>query len=76
MTNNKVLFQMNFEIHSFNTRYNSDFHQQLINLTTHKSGTYYTGIKVLNYHPTYIKYLSDNVNQFRLALRDFLHFIF
>ena len=76
MTNNKVLFQMNFEIHSFNTRYNSDFHQQLVNLTTHKSGTYYTGIKVLNYHPTRIKYLSDNVNQFRLALRDFLHFIF
>ena len=65
---------MNSEIHSINTRYNSDFHRQLINLTTYKNGTYYTGIKVFNYLPTHIKNLSHNVNQFRLALRDFLHF--
>jgi len=74
MVNNKALFQMNSEIHSINTRYNSDFHRQLINLTTYKNGTYYTGIKVFNYLPTHIKNLSHNVNQFRLALRDFLHF--
>jgi hypothetical protein len=36
---------MNSEIHSNNTRHNSDF-QPLMNLTTYKIGTYYTGIKV------------------------------
>ena len=61
---------MNSEIHSRNS---SDFYQPLINLTTHKNGTYYTSIKVFNNLPTHIKNVSHNVNQFRLANRDFLH---
>jgi len=65
---------MNSEIHSINTRYNSDFHRPLVNVTVYKNETYCTGIKVFNYLPTHIKNLSHNVNQFRLALRDFLHF--
>jgi len=73
IVNNKTLFQMNSEIHSINTRNNTDFHRTLVNLTTYKNGTYYTGIKVFNYLPTHIKILSHNVNQFRIALRDFLH---
>jgi hypothetical protein len=36
--NNKALFQMNFEIHCINTRYNSDFHQPLVSVTTYKMG--------------------------------------
>jgi len=40
IANNKALFQMNSEINSINTRYNSDFHRPLINLTTHKNGIY------------------------------------
>jgi hypothetical protein len=55
-------------------RYNSDFHRPLVNLTTYRNGTYVTGIKVFNYLSPHIKNLSHNVNQFRLALRDFLHF--
>jgi len=35
---------MNSEIHSINTRYNSDFHRTPVNVTTHKNGTYYTGM--------------------------------
>jgi hypothetical protein len=59
----KALFQMNSEIHSINTRYNSDFHQPLANLTTYKNGTYYTGIKIFNYLPTHIKiYLIMLIN--------------
>jgi hypothetical protein len=65
---------MNSETHSINTRYNSNFHRPLVTLTTYKNGTSYTGIKVFNYLPTHIKDLSHNVNQFRLALSDFLHF--
>ena len=66
--NNKALFQMNFEIHSINF---SSTTRQFDNI---QNGTYCTGIKVLNYLPTYIKNFSHNVDQFRLALRDFLHF--
>jgi hypothetical protein len=39
IVNNKALFQMNFEIHRINIRYNSDFHRPLVILTTYKSGT-------------------------------------
>ena len=74
IVNNKALFQMNSEICSINSRYNSDFQQLLVSLTTYKNGTCYIGIKIFNYLPTHIKNLSHNVNQFRLALRDFLHF--
>ena len=65
---------MNSEIHGISSRYNYDFRRPLVTLTTYKNGTYYTGIKVFDYLPTHIKDLSHNVNQFRLALRDFLHF--
>jgi hypothetical protein len=61
------------KVHSINMRYNSDCHRPLVNLTTYKDGTY-TVIKVFNFLPTHIKNLAHNVNQFRLALRDFLHF--
>jgi hypothetical protein len=74
IVNNKALFQINSKIHSINTRYNSDFHQPLINLTTCKNVIYYIGIKVFSYLRTHIKDLSHNVNQFRLALTDFRHF--
>ena len=74
IVNNKALFQINSEIHSINTRHNSDFHRPLVNLTTYKNGTYYIGTKLFNYLPTHIKDLSHNVNQFRLALKDFFHF--
>ena len=45
---------MNSEIHSINTGYHSDI-RPLVNLTTYKNGTYYTGIKVLNNLPIHIK---------------------
>jgi hypothetical protein len=64
---------MNSEMHNVNTWYNSNFHRTHVNLTAYKNGTYYTGIKVFTYLPTNIKDLSHNVNQFRLALKEFLH---
>jgi len=65
---------MNSEIQGINARYNSDFHPPVVNLTTYKNGTYYIGINVFSYFPTNIKDMSYSVNQFRLVLRDFLHF--
>jgi hypothetical protein len=70
---NKALFQLNSKVHSINTRYKSNLHSPLVNLTTYKKGTYCVGIKIFNDLPTDIKHLSHNGNQFRLTLSDFLH---
>jgi hypothetical protein len=67
---NKALFQFNSEV---NTRYKSNLHWPLANLTTYNKGTYYAGIKIFNNLPTDIKNVSHNNNQFRLALSDLLH---
>jgi hypothetical protein len=72
IVNNKALLQINSEIHN-NTRYNSKFHRTLVNLTTYKNGTYYTDIKIFKYLPNHIKNVSHNINQFRLALSDYLN---
>jgi len=64
---------MSSEIHSINTRYNSNFRHPRVNLTAYKNGTYSTSSKVFNYRPTNVKDLSHNVNQFRLTLKDFHH---
>jgi hypothetical protein len=44
--NNKNQFRMNSEIHSNNTRNNSNFHQPLSHKTIYKEGTFYVGIKM------------------------------
>ena len=76
VVHNRVLFQTNSEIHNINTRYGFNFHRPHVDLTTFKNGAYYMGIKVFNCLPTPIKNLSYNVNQFKLALRNFLHHSF
>jgi hypothetical protein len=76
VANNKALFQMNSEIHNIITRYSFNFHCPHVPLTTYKNGAEYTGIKVFNCLPTHIKNLSHNVNQFKLALRNFHHHSF
>jgi len=67
---------MNSEIHTINTRYGFNFHHPHVHMTTYKNGAYYTGIKVFNCLPMHIKNLSHNANQFKLALRNFLHHSF
>jgi hypothetical protein len=69
---NKALSELNSDVHNINTRYKPNLHRPIVNLT-YKKGTYYVSIKIFNSLPTDIKDLSRNVNQFRLALRDFLH---
>jgi hypothetical protein len=59
---NKALLQLNSEVHNINTRYKSNPHRPIV-----------VGIKIFNSLPTDIKNLSHKVNQFRLALSDFLH---
>ena len=73
VVNNRALFQMNSEVHNINTKYGFNFHRPNAHMTAYKNGAYYTGIKIFNCLPTHIKNLSHNANQFKLALRNFLH---
>jgi len=71
--NNKNQFQINSEIHSINTRSNSDFYQLLSHLTIYSKGNFCRGIKVHNSLPPEIKYLSHNIKKFKSSLRGFLY---
>jgi hypothetical protein len=45
--NNKHLFNLNNEIHKYNTRLHSYLHEPTVNITFHK-GAYISDIKVFN----------------------------
>jgi hypothetical protein len=72
--NKREYFMVNSEIHNISTRTKSYVHQPISNLSTYQKGTYYSGIKVFNSLPTQIKDLSRNINQFKRAPKNFLHF--
>ena len=55
---NKNLFHVNSEIHSINTRQNSNLHQPQANLMLYQKGAYYSGIKDFNNLPHNIRNLS------------------
>jgi hypothetical protein len=73
VVDSKNLFHVNSEIHSINTRQNSNLHQSQANLTLYQKGAYYSGIKVFNNLPPNIRYLSCDVKRFRLELGKYLH---
>jgi len=70
---NKNLFHVNSEIHSINTRQNSNLHQPQANLTLYQKVVYYSGIKALNNLPPNLKNLSCDVKRFKLELGKYLH---
>jgi hypothetical protein len=47
---NKELFKTNSEIYSINTRYNSDLHPALLNLTKYQTGVHFSETKMFVYH--------------------------
>ena len=51
VVDNKNFFHVKSEIHSINTRQNSNIHQPQANLTLYQKGAYYCGIKVFNNLP-------------------------
>ena len=51
VVDNKNLFHVNSEIHSINTRQNSNLYQPQANLTLYQKGAYCSGIKVFNNPP-------------------------
>jgi hypothetical protein len=68
-------FNVNSEIHNINTRNKWKIHLPISKLSVYQKGTYYTGIGVFGYIPSQIKDLSHNRNQFKHALKNFIHFI-
>ena len=75
VANNRALFQMNSEIHNINTRYGFNFHcpHSFDNIQKWGRIYWYQGFQLPPYS---YKNLSHNVNQFKLALRNFHHHSF
>jgi hypothetical protein len=69
---NSKLFSLNKEIHSVNTRQQSNFHQPLTHLKKYQLGPYYMGIKLFNILPAFIKNESHNPPRFRSLLKKLL----
>jgi hypothetical protein len=69
---NNNQFRLNSEVHSINTRNNSDFFQPLSQLTVYQKGPLYMSIKVYNSLPQEIKNLSQNIKKFKSSLQRFL----
>jgi hypothetical protein len=69
---NKHLFTANNQIHIVHTRYKTNLHPPIANLTKFQKGVYYSGIKIFNSLPHEIKDLVNETIQFRKALKMFL----
>jgi hypothetical protein len=68
LVNNKDM--CNLEINpSINIRQNSNLYQPSSNLATYQKGIYYFGIRVFNSPLPQIKNLSNNIKQFKSALK-------
>ena len=71
--NNKHLYTMYMEIHIFNTRYNTNLHPPISNLTKFQKGVCYRGIKIFGHLPANIKNLMNDLECACLALKRFLN---
>jgi hypothetical protein len=69
----KGLKKWNTEIQSFNTRYNTNLHPPISNLTNFQEGAYYSGIKIFNHLPANIKCLTNDLECCHIALKNFLN---
>jgi len=60
------------QIHSVHTRFKTNLHPPIANLTKFQKGVYYSGIKIFNNLPHDIKDLANEITLFRNALKRFL----
>jgi hypothetical protein len=67
--NNKHLYTMNVEIHNFNTRYNTNLHPPISNLTKFQKWSYYSRIRTFSHLPANIKCLTNDLEHFHNALK-------
>jgi hypothetical protein len=69
---NKHLYNTNNQIHSVHTRFKTNLHPPIANLTKFQKEVYYSGIKIFNNLPHGIKDLSNEITLFLNALKRFL----
>ena len=72
VVNKKHLFTKNLEVHNHDTRSANNFHLPITNLAKYQKGAYYTGIISLNYLPTHIKNVANEIQVFKKTLKRFL----
>jgi hypothetical protein len=69
---NKHLYNTNpKQIHSVHTRFKTNLHPPIANLTKFQKGVYYSGIKIFNNLPHGIKDLANEIKLFQNALKRF-----
>jgi len=68
---NKHLFCTNSQIRSVHTRFKTNLHLPIGNLTKFQNGVYYSGMKNFNILPHNIKDLANETKLFRNALKRF-----
>jgi hypothetical protein len=69
---NRDLYTANQEIHGISTRYNTNLHLPIANLTVFQKGAYFFGIKLFHHLPRSIKILSNEIKLFKPALKRFI----
>jgi hypothetical protein len=69
-------FKTNSELYEINTRNINSFHLSQPRLTIYRNGDYYMGIKEFNHLPSHIKRLSDDRNDFKNTLKNYLLILF
>jgi hypothetical protein len=69
---NKHLYNTNNQIHSVHTRFKTNLHPPIANLTKFERAVYYSEIKIFNNLPYDIKDLANEITLFRNALKRFL----
>ena len=69
---NKHLYNTNNQIHSVHTRFETNLHPPIRNLTKFQKRVYYSGIKIFNSLPHDIKDLANKITLFRNVLKRFL----
>jgi hypothetical protein len=70
---NKFFFSTNNENPNLGTRQRNNLYLRQANLTIHKKGAYYSGIKFFNKLPLEIKNAAGNPKKFKIALKKFLY---
>jgi hypothetical protein len=66
------MFLANSDIHGIHTRQGLDLHYPTYKLAKLQKGVFYTGIRIFNNLPHNIKNLSNDINEFKYALKKFL----
>jgi len=73
IVNNKHLYTMYMEIRNFNTRYNTNLHPPISNLTKFQKGAYYCVINIFSHLPAYIKSVMNDLECACLTLKRVLN---